>query len=785
MWLLALLAAAAVAALLSALSTGGSRLLGGASAALALGMGAALTGALPAVLSGGELRVEVPWAPSLNLWLALRLDGLSLLFALLVTGVGAAVFAYSGGYMAGRDRPGPFFAALWLFLGSMLGLVLADDLLLLCVCFELTGLASWVLIAWERHQQASRRAALQALLLTHAGGLCLLVAALWLERRAGTLRISTLTTGPLEPGPALDWIALLVLAACASKSALVPFQVWLPNAMRAPTPVSAYLHSAAMVKAGAFVLARLTPALREALPWTGALLMVGGATTVLGAGVAVRSTDLKRLLAGSTVLTLGLLALALGTGGERGAKAFVWFAAAHALYKAPLFMCAGALQHATGTRHTTELRGLARSLPLLALAAALAGAGMAGLPPTAGFQGKELTWEALLHPPGGAAPAKLLLATCGLVGGAALVVGTGRAALQPFLGRASHQLAEPVSRWLSLPTLALAALGPLLVWLPGWEGLLARAASAISGAPLTTLPSPWPHWGWPAALTAASLALGVAEYPVSARVRRSRAVEALDRVARARWDRLYERTLDLLEGAGEALERVFAWSTVRREVNTIALVLLVATGMFALADGALRLPSLGTLNPLDVCVALLVLLGALGAASLPGRYPPVVALGAVGYGLALLFLRAGAPDLAMAQVVVETMAAVAFAVVLVDLPRGEGGRGHAGAILLATGVAGLVLALGLSALARPFDTTIPRWYAEQALPAAHARNVVNAILVEFRALDTLGEVTTLLAAGAAALALARQPSHRAQPDSAQPGSAQPDAPGERGREAAA
>ncbi len=755
MELVALLAAPFLAAALAVGSRAGSRALGAVSGALAALLTLALARAAPAVLEGAAPSVSLAWAPALGLRFALRLDGLSLLFALLVTGVGAAVLIYSGGYLRGHRRPGPFFAALLLFLGAMLGLVLADDLLLLCACFELTALASWLLIAWEREREG-RRAALQALLLTHAGGLCLLVAALWIERRTGTFQVSALPAlrGRLEGAPGAGALALLLVAA-ASKSALAPLQVWLPNAMRAPTPVSAYLHSAAMVKAGVFVLARLAPVFSGLPLWGWGLGVLGASTVLLGAAVTLRAIDLKRILAGSTVLTLGLLTLALGVGGEVGALAFVGFAAAHALYKAALFMTSGAIERLTGSRDVRRLGGLGRRAPALAVAAALAGAALAGLPPTAGFQGKELIYEAAL----GAPEAALLAAVCAL-GGVALAAAAWTVAVRPFLGpappSAGAERARGARAWLIGPPLALGVLVVLAAAAPAWRALLAAAAGAVLGEPVTHAAPVWPSPSGASALGAVALVGGVAAAARWDRLRRTALVRWADRAAVALPDRLYERALDRLERAAGALLTRWERVTLRREVVLLAVCLLLGVGAPALVAGASGWPRVGPFAPLDVVIVGAVVVAAIGAARARGRFGAVIALGAVGYAMALLFLRCGAPDVALAQVAVETVVAVLFAIVLVDLPGARRRSGRVWDATLAAATGALVLVLALAALARPLDRSLAVAYSRGAVPLGHGHNVINVILVDFRAFDTIGEVATLLGAGLAAHALARR-----------------------------
>jgi multicomponent Na+:H+ antiporter subunit A len=350
------------------------------------------------IAAGQRLVVAYPWVPSLGVILSFQVDGLSLLFALLISGIGTLVMVYSGGYLAGHHQLGRFFAIILAFMAAMLGLVLADNLLLLFAFWELTSLTSYLLIGFEHERPAARAAALQALLVTGAGELAMLAGLILLGQVGGSLELSQLLTrGEAIRADALyPAILLLILAGALTKSAQVPFHFWLPNAMEAPTPVSAYLHSATMVKVGIYLLARLSPVLGGTPSWQLVLTMVGTATMLVGAWLAVRHTDLKRILAYSTLSALGTLVMLLGIGSAYAATAAVAFLFGHALYKGALFLVAGAIDHETGTREVDRLGGLRGAMPITAAAAGLAALSMAGLPPFFGFIGKELSYEAVL-----------------------------------------------------------------------------------------------------------------------------------------------------------------------------------------------------------------------------------------------------------------------------------------------------------------------------------------------------------------------------------------------------
>ena len=364
-------------------------------AALAVYFGTEWLGGSP----GAAFFVELPWAPSLGLSLSFNLDGLGLLFATLITGIGALIVLYASRYLEGHPQASRFYASLFAFMGAMLGVVLSDNILTLFVFWELTGFTSYLLIGFEHERPAARAAALQALIVTGAGGLALLAAGVLLIDVAGTTSLSAMSMArtSIVASPFYPAIAGLVLLAAFTKSAQVPFHFWLPNAMEAPTPVSAYLHSATMVKAGVYLIARVTPVLGSTPLWTTAVTVAGAATMMLGAYRAVQETDLKRILAYSTLSALGVLTMLLGVGTREAVAAALAYLVAHAGYKGALFLVAGAIDHETGTRDITALAGLRRTMPITALAGGAAAMSMAGVPLTLGFVGKDGAYDALLR----------------------------------------------------------------------------------------------------------------------------------------------------------------------------------------------------------------------------------------------------------------------------------------------------------------------------------------------------------------------------------------------------
>ncbi|HEU5462661.1 MAG TPA: proton-conducting transporter membrane subunit, partial [Candidatus Binatia bacterium] len=388
---------------------------------------------VPAISAGEVMTFSHEWSPSLGLTLSFLVDGLSLLFALLISGIGALILIYAGSYLAGHPHLGRFYAFILLFMASMLGLVLCDNLLVLFVFWELTSISSYFLIGFDHEREAARAAALQALLVTGGGSLALLAGILLLGLAGGSLEVSALLANAevVRASNLYVPIVLLVLAGAFTKSAQVPFHFWLPGAMEAPTPVSAYLHSATMVKAGVYLLARLSPVLGGTELWLHTLSAVGAVTMVTGAYLALRQTDLKLILAYLTVSALGILILFLGIGTTQAIAAAMVFLLAHALYKGALFLVAGIVDHETGTRDVNKLGGLRSAMPITAMAAGLAALSLAALPPTLGFIGKEMLLEATLAA-NGAGP----ILTVALVLASIIFVATaGIVGVRPFFGK--------------------------------------------------------------------------------------------------------------------------------------------------------------------------------------------------------------------------------------------------------------------------------------------------------------------------------------------------------------
>ncbi|MEM1041307.1 MAG: putative monovalent cation/H+ antiporter subunit A [Bacteroidota bacterium] len=721
-----------------------------------LGLLAYFASLAPAVLATGGLAETTPWVPTFGVDLAFYLDGLSLLFVFLITGLGTLVVVYAGGYLKGHRDLGRFYLALLLFMSAMLGLVLSNNLIALFVFWELTSFSSYLLIGFKHEVEESRKSALQALLVTGGGGLALLAGFLLLGSIGGgtfDMREILANAEAVRAHALYPAAFALVALGCFTKSAQFPFHFWLPNAMAAPTPVSAYLHSATMVKAGVYLLMRLDSTLGGTALWTVTLSVAGAATMLVGAVWALRQTDLKKVLAYSTVTALGTLTLLVGLSFEASIKAAVVFLLVHALYKGALFMVAGTVDHEAGTREVLSLGGLRRAMPLTFGAAGLAGLSMAGVPPLFGFIGKELAYKAKLGFDG----ADVLLPGAAVVANALTIAAAGIVVLRPFWGalqptpKDAHE--APPSMWIGPLVLALVGLvfGLFPSLLPA--ALVDSAVTATLGFSTEITLALWYGLGTALYLSILTVALGVLAYWQWDRVRG--ALARLDGLARVGPERGYERLLDGTLALAGWQTRVLQNGSLRGYLVWLLTAVVLLPGVTLAARYPEVFASFGAawdeLLPHEWALALLIVLSAGATVFARSRMLAVAALGVVGFSVALLFLGLGAPDLAMTQLLVETLIVVIILLVLLHLPllraeRGGTDVGRWASGLLAVGAGLLVTTLSLAITGLPFDASVSAFYAERSVPDGFGRNLVNVILVDFRALDTFGEVTVLAVA---------------------------------------
>lgn len=688
---------------------------------------------------------NIVWAPAIGLGLDFRLDALAWLMVLIVGGVGALVLVYCSVYFSpGSSNLGRFAGSFVAFAGSMLGLVTADNLLLLFVFWELTTVFSYLLIGHYFDRKASRRAAMQAIVVTTMGGLAMLLGLIALAETAGTYSLSGLLAAP-PTGRVVDVAVVLVLLGAVTKSALVPFHFWLPAAMAAPTPVSAYLHAAAMVKAGVYLVARLAPGFAELPAWRWPVILIGSATLLLGGYRSLRQHDLKLLLAFGTVSQLGLMVVLVGLGSRAVALGGLALVAAHAMFKASLFLVVGVIDDAAGTRDLRELSGVARRLPYTAAAAGLATASMVGILPFAGYVAKEAALEGLWH--AGNVVGTVLFVV--VVVGSALTLAYGlrfmwgafwtKPGVEPLRpGRPALLLVWPA---------ALLAVGGLVVGLlpAGTERYLAPYAGTYPVGEEGHLVL-WAGLGAPAVGTLVVLVGGAVLFAGRRWVEARQ--DAAWRVPDA--DLAYRRTMRRLD----ALASGVTAATQRGSLPAYLAVILVVTVTFVtwatLRDGV-TVPGVRLWDtPVQLVAALLVAVSALLAVRARRRLKAVLLAGASGYGVAVLFAVHGAPDLALTQVLVETVTLVVFVLVLRRLPAYFSNRPLAGSRWwrAALGVAVGVVVTGLALLAPAARVHPPASadYAEQAYTYGHGMNIVNVTLVDIRAWDTMGEIAVVLVA---------------------------------------
>ncbi len=730
-----------------------------------LGLTVLFASLLPRIAAGDPVALSWAWVPSLNVALSFYVDGLSLVFALLVSGIGTLIMLYAGSYLAGNPDLPRFYILINLFMLSMLGVVTADNILTLFIFWELTSITSYLLIGFKHEKEVSRASALQALLVTGGGGLALLAGLILLGMVGGSLEISTLLAGgetlagDLANSGLYLPILILILLGAFTKSAQAPFHFWLPNAMAAPTPVSAYLHSATMVKAGVYLLARFTPILGGTPAWTVALTTVGGTTMILGAYLAWRQTDLKRILAYTTISALGTLVFLLGMGTETALKTAMVFLIVHSLYKGALFLTAGAVDHATGSRDISRLGKLGRAMPLTAGATGLAALSMAGLPPAFGFIGKELIYESALYAPSWA----WLLTGVAVATNIFVVTAAGLVFLRPFFAQpvqtpgdaplSGHEV--PLAMWIG--PLVLAGLGLGAGLSSAWVGemVVGPAAGAVAGEGFKVKLSLW-H-GINAMLILSILTVIAGGILYWRTPRRMETAPGADQLARWTPSRAYAGLLTGLLRIARSQTLVLQSGYLRRY---LAVIVLSAVGLVMgtlFATGSAAIPSgLMELRLYEVGVVALILAGAGLAVMTNNRLAAIAALGVVGFSMALLYVIFGAPDLAMTQFAVETLTVILFVSVLYRLPGFSRFTGQASRLrdaLIALAAGGMMTALVLATLAVPTPSALTQFFAENSLAAAKGRNVVNVILVDFRGLDTLGEIVVLTVAALGVMAL--------------------------------
>lgn len=723
-----------------------------------------------------EVRVEsTPWIPALGIDIDFRLDELSAFMALIVLGGGALVLAYCARYFTDDDdRLGDFAAKMTAFTGAMLGLVLADNMLLMYVFWEATSVLSFLLVGHFRERASSRRAAGQALMVTTLGGLAMLVGIIGLGEAAGSYLFSEVVAagaaGSLG-GPLVATSVFCILAGALSKSAIVPLHFWLPGAMAAPTPVSAYLHSAAMVKAGVFLIARLAPGFADVPGWRLTVVALGLLSLLLAGWRALHEFDLKLILAFGTVSQLGLLTVAVGIGTRDTLTAGLTMMLAHSLFKAALFMVVGIIDHSTGTRDIRVLSGLGRRAPTLALVATFAAGSMAGFPPLLGFVGKEAVFTTVLHEPAlHGMPGKVIVA--GLVTGSILTVAYSLRFLYGAFGVRGGALssgdgASPAVENMGPRAYGILFLGPpALLAVAGIAfglrpapvvGLVTAITDDVPAGGAAFIPSSWHGFGAPLLLSAIVLTVGIGIHLAERHIERVR----FEQPALGNADRIYDAVLDAADTASLRLTAATQRGSLPLTQTIVFLVFVSFPGISLLVGDRAGLRMDMWDSPAQAVVALPVAAAALATVVLRNRLAAVLTLGVTGYGTGLLFAFHGAPDLALTQFLVETLLLVVFVLVLRKLPAEAPATPHlrrSRAFL--AGTVGLTVAvLGAYAVNARATAPVSAHMQDLALRIGGGANAVNVLLVDIRAWDTLGEISVLVAAATGVASLVFR-SHR-------------------------
>jgi len=691
------------------------------------------------------------WIPSLAISLDFKIDGLSMMFALMITGIGTLIYLYASEYLRRDEHIHRFYSYLTIFMAAMLGVVLSDNLITLFVFWELTSISSFFLIGYNTNQEDSRKSAMWALSLTGLGGFFMLAAFSLIGTVAGTYSINELLQYPdvLVNSEFYYIIIILLFAGAFTKSAQFPFHFWLPGAMKAPTPVSAYLHSATMVKAGIYILARFSPILSGDSAWGTTLMIVGGITMLMGAFLSIFHKDMKGLLAYSTISALGIIVFLIGIGTETALFAACTFIVVHALYKASLFLITGIVDHATHTRDLSVLRGLKKIMPIVAISGFIAALSSAGFPLTFGFLSKELvygvttdtlwTQESIFILTGIALLTNVFLTASGFLAG-----------IRPFFGELPKQF-EKIKKpnfYLWLPPVILSLFTLLFGLFPSIIDQLVLKAATISviGSSTTLYLSLWHGFNIVLLLSVLTIALGIVLYfIVNPSNKNEGRLKGLDPIS----------PQTLLTNIALAI-RWFAFRYTRFFHNGylrvyIMFIIVFFTGIVGyklFADVPLRVNTqdLSAFRPYEFTVFVITIIAIYIITSTTSRLTSIAALGVVGYSICLIFVFYGAPDLAMTQFAIDTLTVVLFVLVLFKLPpflkfTNKKIQFRDGIISVCFGI--LISLITLQALVSPADKSVSKFYADNAYVLAKGKNVVNVILVDFRGFDTMIETIVL------------------------------------------
>lgn len=699
---------------------------------------------------GNNFNFKYKWIPSLGINMDFNLDGLSLLFSLLITGIGTLVFAYASSYLKGHKYTDRFYCYLSIFMAAMLGLVLSDNALTLFVFWELTSISSFFLIGFNNDNEESRKSSLLALSITGLGGFFLLAGFILIGSVSGTYSIQEmLTTSELLKNSHLyEVMVFLLFAGAFTKSAQFPFHFWLPGAMKAPTPVSAYLHSATMVKAGVYLIARFTPVMGGVAIWNNTLMIVGGFTMLYAAFQSLFKTDLKGVLAYSTISALGVLFFLLGIGTDYAIIAVAVFIIVHALYKAALFLITGIIDHETHTRDVTVLSGLRKVMPPVAIAGVLAAFSNAGIPLTFGFIGKDLIYESTLQIP--SQTLQIILTSAAFLTNILLLYAGFVVGIKPFRGILPQQF-EKVHlphTFMWLPPLLLGIAGLFYGLFPSIadEILVRSIASAIKGEAMITHLKIWHGFNIVLLLSVGTIGLGLLLYYFKKPAHNHE-----------QWINKfhYISPRRLIESGAEQV-RVFAFRYTRLFHNGylriyLMVIIVFFTGLVGyklFADVPIRVNTqdLMEFRLYELVVVAIMVVAILLTVITSSRLTALAAMSVVGYCICLVFVFYGAPDLAMTQFTIDTLTVVLFALVMFKLPSYLSYKNlkiQVRDAVIAASFGILVSLITLQALVAPAEKEISKYYAENTYTLAKGKNAVNVILVDFRGFDTMVETIVL------------------------------------------
>lgn len=716
---------------------------------------------LPRVNAGEEIASRITWMSTLGIDWAVRLDGLSELFVLLITGIGLVVMVYSIFYLHHDERLGNFYTFIMLFMGAMLGVCTSTNLICMYLFWELTSISSFLLIGFWYEKENPRLGAQKALLVTVAGGFCIMAAALFLHRITGSFDIDDLIASAdvIKADPLYPAVVVLLLMGAFAKSAQVPFHIWLPTAMEAPTPISCYLHSATMVKAGIYLIARMTPVLGATALWGGIITVIGLSSLLFGSLMAIRQFDMKGILAYSTISQLGLIIALLGFGTEAAIAAALFHMLNHSAFKGSLFLMTGIVDHQTGTRDVRLLKGLAKVMPFTALVACIGCFSMAGLPPFSGFLSKELFMEAAAEAHASnlafMGDVAYLIPFVAVLASIFTFVYSIALFCKLFLGKELTVTTpkEPKeSGWgMLIPALCLVSLNLIVAFIPNMVAawVLNGAVAAVVRETYTLHVAFW-HGVTPALImTCIVIVLGLVVYRGYDWVKNLFLSYRLDFGAEAAYQKW-------LHGFPAWAARMTDWHIDGRLSNYVAItlastsILVLGTMIHYNAWSYIDMSDMAPIDIMEVTLAIVASLACLSVAIFKRRLWSIFALSVVGYCVSFYFVIMRAPDLALTQLMVETISTVLYLLVLYKLPYGmlpdnpptPNGRRTINALI---GVAVGFMAFSVTMIGQgtKYFESIAWFYNENSLEYGGGRNIINVTLVDFRGFDTMGEISVL------------------------------------------